>query len=287
MRAKHRDIQNIGTFKTLWITLTHKTTFKATLRLLSSAMSEFFIPQFQTAWRLSKRPVVSVDHPLDDTIPFRPELVELYLHFYPMWIKCLHFVYKEFGKQSLPAIRDFMDGVSGLYYEAGAVYRQYQSTTNRPRYLENARFRLIHAVDPHLHCVPSLHVMVVIFNYRQLAKIIDTYAAEGEAYEEQKDYAYRQAVKITESILFVKQHSVNCIPAALFVMSQLFPDFDGDQVAAFVDDLFVDEYLETGDDIKEYIRSRYRYFSDASIDSGNDFKDVILGYLKNCELVLR
>ena len=129
--------------------------------------------------------------------------------------------------------------------------------------------------------------MVVIFNYRQLAKIIDTYAAEGEAYEEQKDYAYRQAVKITESILFVKQHSVNCIPAALFVMSQLFPDFDGDQVAAFVDDLFVDEYLETGDDIKEYIRSRYRYFSDASIDSGNDFKDVILGYLKNCELVLR
>ena len=39
-------------------------------------------------------------------------------------------------------------------------------------------------------------------------------------------YLRQEAVRITESILFVKQHSVNCIGASIFYLQLAFPEFD-------------------------------------------------------------
>ncbi len=280
--SSHRDIDSINFLKMYWVALTHKTTFPAVWRLFASAMTEFFIPQFTTKFGLSNRPVVSVDHPLDDTIPFNPEYVHTYLNFYPYWIRCAYFLYKEFGRVALPEIRDFMLSVSELYYEAGKVYRRCQSTTKRPKYLKNAKFRLIHMVDPHVHCVPSLHVLLVVCNYLNFWRLVDKFGnGNAENFKQQKKLVYNKAVEITESILFMKQHSVNCIPAALYFMSRLRPSFTETAALAFVDDLFANNgnAPSTSEEIKKFIKDQYRHFLDAESSTDGDYRDVLVDFL--------
>jgi hypothetical protein len=59
-------------------------------------------------------------------------------------------------------------------------------------------------------------------------------------------YLRQEAVRITESILFVKQHSVNCIGASMFYLSLAFPEFGREAMAEFVESLFTYE----GTDLK-------------------------------------
>lgn len=265
-----------------WVALTHRVTFFSAWRLFASAMTEFFIPQFTTKFRLSKRPVVSVDHPLDETIPFRPEYVHTYLDFYPFWIRCAYFLYKEFGNETLPDIRDFMYNVAELYYEAGKIYRRCQSTTKRPRYLKTAKFKLLHAVDPHVHCVPSLHVLLVVSNYMNVWRLIGKFSTgNGERYKTQKELVYNKAVEITESILFMKQHSVNCIPAALYFMTMLRDEFTQEEALSFIDDLFAskDGAPENAGEIKDFIRSQYLAMLHTDVPQGGSHNDVLVDFL--------
>ena len=53
---------------------------------------------------------------------------------------------------------DFVYEIGLLYEYAGRVYSKCQSTTNRPGVIADFNFIVIHLFDPHLHCVPSLHV---------------------------------------------------------------------------------------------------------------------------------
>ncbi len=288
-KRSHLDIEHINVLKMFWITLTHKITLPAALRLFVSAMTEFFIPQFTTKLKLSKRRVVSVDHPLDDTIPFIPEYVHTYLSFYPLWIRCAYFLYKEFGDRALPEISGFMHGVAGLYYEAGKIYRRCQSTTVRPKYLKTAKFKLLHAVDPHLHCVPSLHVLLVVLNHMTVTTLIDKLSnGESARYQPQKDFVYNQAVEITESVLFMKQHSVNCIPTTLFFMSKLRVDFTEDAAFSFIADLFAGnkDVPASSKAIKDFIASRYRELMDTKIPDDGDHADVIIDFLMSCPPVV-
>jgi hypothetical protein len=289
-KHSHLDIEGINVLKMFWMAFTHRVTFFAAWRLIASAMTEFFIPQFTTKFRLANRHVVSVDHPLDESIPFTPEYVHIYLEFYPLWIRGAYFLYKEFGDQALPEIRDFLYDVADLYYEAGKIYRRCQSTTVRPKYLKHAKFRLLHAVDPHLHCVPSLHVLIVVFNHRTVARLIDKFSNGNRAdYQPQKELVYKKAVEITESILFMKQHSVNCIPAALFFMSRLRPDYTEELALSFINDLFTDNdgAPESSDAIKDFIRSRYLEMMNTDTPDGGDHKDVIVDFLMSCPPVER
>jgi len=285
-KSSHLDIESINFLKMFGVALTHRVTFFSVFRLYASAMTEFFVPQFTTKFGLSGRPVVSVDHPLDETIPFRPEYVHTYLNFYPFWIRCAYFLYKEFGVGVLPEIRDFMYSVAGLYYEAGKIYRTCQSTTQRPKYLKTAKFKLLHAADPHLHCVPSLHVLIVVCNYKNFARLIDKFGGgNGAQYKEQKELVYRKAVEITESVLFMKQHSVNCIPAALYFISRLRPDFTAEEALAFTGDLFAESGSAppTSEEIKNFITSQYLDMMNADIPEGGDYKDVLINFLHSFE----
>jgi hypothetical protein len=113
-----------------------------------------------------------------------------------------------------------------LYAFAAEAYRKNFSTTDRPFYIARPRFFLIHLVDPHLMCVPSLHVMVAIHTWTKFAAMLRS-LGEAENCAAQIEEMKRGALAITQAILFVKQHSVNCIPAALYAMTrfdaELFP----------------------------------------------------------------
>jgi len=87
-------------------------------------------------------------------------------------------------------------------------------------------------------CVPSLHVMVVCLTYRKFAAILHS-LGDADKYKVQIEEMKQGALAITQAILFIKQHSVNCIPAALYAMTRFDPAlFPPEEAEAFAAQLF-------------------------------------------------
>ena len=242
--------------------LLKKRTRSVGLSFLYTIWSHFFAPQLMTQYNLRKRPVAWVDHPLDKKIPFKPHHVSIYLSFTSLWIKSIAFVYREFGKQALPDIIRFVNTLTSLYLESAKVYLQIQSTTNRPRYIGGFYFKVIHLFDPHLHCIPSLHVEIVGLNYTFISSLIDKYAQSPAEYQREKDYLWRKAVLITNSILLIKQHSVSCVAAGLFTLTANNFPFDEENAEQIINALFTGtgNTLPAGEEIRSYIRKLYQHF---------------------------
>lgn len=242
--------------------LSKKKTRSTGLNFLHTIWSHFFAPQLMTQYKLRRRPVAWVDHPLDKKIPFKPHHVSIYLSFTSLWIKSIGFIYREFGRQSLNEIIKFVEALTSLYLESSKVFLQIQSTTNRPRYVGGFYFQVIHLFDPHLHCIPSLHVEIVCLNYTFMSNIIDKFAENPAEYQREKDYLWRQAVLITNSILLIKQHSVNCVAAGLFTLTSNNYPFEEKDSFQMIDALFTGSgnTLPAGDEIRRYIHKLYNHF---------------------------
>jgi hypothetical protein len=199
---------------------------QSSFKYFSSLFINFFFFQHRAAFLPGRIPVTNVDHPLDKKIPFTPSWVGIYIDFAKYWIRMLSFIIRRYGRRAYGYARDFIAGMGELYAFASVVYRKNFSTTTRPFYIKRPLFMVIHMVDPHLMCVPSLHVMVVIYTYTTFAKIVKSLGEEEKLKEQVLEMKYG-ALAITQAILFVKQHSINCIAAALYAMNcydnDLFP----------------------------------------------------------------
>jgi hypothetical protein len=173
-----------------------------------------------------------------------PDLFRRYLAYFTVWLRTLSFLYRNYGRIVLGDIEKMMLDVLRLYEASGKVYRRCQSTTTSRRSAPaNPYFLLIAAFDPHLHCIPSLHVLTVCYNYhrtRQITLRLDSGGASGCRLAVQ---TYTAALRITEAILLVKQHSLLDIGPSLYLLSRMFPDYDADEVRRFVSDLFADTSL--------------------------------------------
>jgi hypothetical protein len=210
----------------------------AVLRCTASILHNFFFRQYRAALLPGRVPVSRVDHPLDLKIPFVPSWVTIYLDFVMYWIRMLAFLLHTYGRRAYDATREFIVSMGRLYAFAAQSYQKNFSTTDRPFYIARPRFFLIHLFDPHLMCVPSLHVMVVVWTYKNFEAILKSFN-DDRRYAAQIEEMKQGALAITHAILFIKQHSVNCIAAALYAMTR----FDGElfppeEAEAFIRQLF-------------------------------------------------
>ncbi|OJF77206.1 MAG: hypothetical protein BKP49_03475 [Treponema sp. CETP13] len=213
---------------------------KSLYEYLKCVVKDFFWLQFSVKLRLRKIRIVSVDHDLDEAVPFTPQKVHIYLDFVNFWIRPLTFLMCRIGeKKALPYCVKYLDYIKKAYHEASNVYRFCMSTTKRPDFTEMKQFKTIHRTDPHFLCVPSLHVAICILTYSFYKKVFNEIGLTKEEQDFYNRELYLSAITITETVLFVKQHSVNCIPAALYMMSHLIPNYfklvDG---VDFIDTLF-------------------------------------------------
>jgi hypothetical protein len=259
------------------------------LRCMASIFRNFFFLQYRAALSPGLIPVTNVDHPLDLKIPFLPGKVNVYLDFIAFWVRCLGFLFRHCGRKALEPVRNFIESMGQVYAFAAEVYRVNLSTTDRPFYLKRLRFLIIHAVDPHLMCIPSLHVMIVIRAYTLFREIIKTLGLE-ERLAAQTEELRRGALAITEAVLYIKQHSVNCISAAMYAMSRfdpfdpgLFPPAEAER---FASEIFKKEESitkEDGDEIRGYILALYRRFLDEG-EKSEDWKKPLLNFLTKWRL---
>ena len=238
---------------------------------------------------ISHRPVINVETDLDEKIPFNPGKVNTYLGFIPFFVKPLDMMIKRMGyKTAVPYINRNVAVLSKTYKSASSIYRFSMTTTSRPDYKEDAAFKAIHAADPHLLCVPSLHVAICAVTYAWYKKFFQT-APEGiftnEESERRVAEIKAQALAIIESVLFVKQHSVNCIPTALYMISAIFGTdfFSAKDAVAFIEELFnstseLDD--QTRSEITEYFTSLYeRTLLENSFN--DNWQDSIKNWLKD------
>ncbi|GHV93696.1 hypothetical protein AGMMS50293_00160 [Spirochaetia bacterium] len=204
---------------------------------VTSIVFNFFFRQYRAALLPGRVPVTSVDHPLDAKIPFVPAWVTIYLDFVPFWERMLSFLLHEYGRKIFDKVKEFIISMGDLYVFATGVYQKNFSTTLRPFYIARPRFFLIHLADPHLMCIPSLHVMVVIRTYTKFAAILRSLGDE-ERFAPQIEELKQGALTITQAILFIKQHSVNCVAAALYAITcfdaELFPPAEAEAFTALL-----------------------------------------------------
>jgi hypothetical protein len=244
---------------------------------------DFFMSQSHLRPKFTRPPVVNIEHPLDTNIPFAPEWIKEYLSFIPLWITGITWLIIRFGKKAENDFIQSMADIRLMYKNAAVVYRKVQSTTIRPKPPKgNFHFRVIHITDPHLNCLPSLHVMVVTWAGYVLANRIQKLAKDQDVDSEIK-YLLYHAKLITETTLYVKQHSVNCIPAALFVMKELFPGIESVYSESFLKSLFntTKPVVNNLSDISNYMCELYQSFQTASQNSPNGFSDILIDFLLN------
>ncbi|MDR3249330.1 MAG: hypothetical protein LBT39_11160 [Treponema sp.] len=266
-------------------------------KCLASIFYNFFFCQYRSAL-LKKLPISRVDHELDARIPFTPAWDKIYMDFTPFWIRLVGFLLGEFGKKAWPAVIHIFDSVAVLYDFAGEIYGKNLSTTTRPFHIKGFRFFLMHACDPHLMCIPSLHVMVMIRAYTQFAKIMKSLVDDG-SYESLVAEIRRGARDITEAILYVKQHSVNCVAASMYAMTRFDPElFPPEEAEDFAARLFTTGGAEpaspadslprmnseTADLAREYILGLYRIFlsQGAAVPEREQWAKPLLDFLASC-----
>jgi hypothetical protein len=258
---------------------------KAAARCIGKIFYHFFYLQFKAAFLPGRIPVTPVDHPLDREIPFDPRRVKVYLDFVSSWVRMSGFLLDRFGGKAAAPVTDFFETMGRLYELASEVYQKNLSTTARPRYRGNLRFILIHAADPHLMCVPSLHVMIVIRTYTKFRAILKA-LGEDAGLTRQIEEVRHLALDITEAVLYVKQHSVNCIPAAMYVMTRFDPAlFGAEEGEDFVSALFTGPLSPAKSAaIRAYIISLFRRFL-AEGDSLEDWKEPLLKFLREYRVI--
>jgi hypothetical protein len=251
------------------------------LKTIGAIFYNFFFRQYKAAILPGRIPVSRADHPLDKKIPFTPGKVSVYLDFVAFWVRVLGFLLHHFGRRALEPARRFIESMGCLYVWAAQVYKVNFSTTERPRYLARPRFLMIHAFDPHLMCIPSLHVMVVIRTYTLFRQILLSLGEAGN-YASQIEEIRQGALAISEAVLFVKQHSVNCISAAMYVMTRfdriLFPP---GEAGRFVSELFRASLgKEDGEAVRSHILALYQDFAAGGEKAGADWTEPLLEFLK-------
>ena len=245
---------------------------KVLFRFLRTVVRDFFWLQFSVKWRFKTIPVLDVSHPLDESIPFTPCKVKIYLNFTNFWIRPMTFLFRRLGvKKALPYCIEYLSLIETAYANAARVYRFCMTTTKRPDYKADTAFKMIHALDPHLLCVPSLHVAIVILAsvyYAEVFKNGDFTEEERKAYtEELKEGARR----IIESVLYVKQHSVNCIPAAMYMMLYVLKDrFTISTGIDIIDSLFIDDETLSDCDKKKISAHIHFMFERLLLEGANE-----------------
>lgn len=240
-QGKIRPLSTYGIGKIYLLFPILPTTLKVVLPFLRTVIVDFFFLQFSVKFGFKKIPIISVDDKLDESVPFNPQKVGIYLDFVSFWIRPMTFLIERLGlKKAIPYCVDYLKLITQAYREAARVYRFRMTTTNRPKYLKTHAFRTIHFLDPHYLCVPSLHVAIVTLAYNHYRTVF----AELNFTQEEQDFynteLYEGAQRIIETVLYVKQHSVNCIPAALYMIRHILPDsFTIDHAIKSINELFI------------------------------------------------
>lgn len=281
-----RPLHSFGVLQCYATLLVRPQSFIPAWRYIYTAATKFFLFQFLRKFRIIRTKIVHVDHELDDCIPFKPELLDIYLDFINFWLRPISMMQQKFGvRKGTEIANKFLFYITRAYSEAYNLYKKCMTTTNQPK-TDCTGLKIMRIMDPHYLCVPSLHIAVVTLTisfYRQLF--------DQDLFSENEKKRWMQeiethGIEIADSVLYLKQHSVNCIPAALYMMSRITPELVSPvEAVQFLDKLLQREPTidaETHKKIIEHIQFIYeRFLLEGTTE--DDWREPILRWLESYE----
>lgn len=283
-KHKFHSIKEYGVFPAWRLAFTHWGIFKAFLLYMKTVLFDFFLLQYAQKFHLTKRPLIHVDNILDNKVPFVPAKIKDYLGFVKFWIRPLSMLDDVLGsKKAAVYMEQYVRLIERTYREAGTLYKYCLTTTERPKYKKDKMFRLIHIFDPHYLCVPSLHISVVTLCYSFFRNVMSLPEFTDEMRAVWLPEIYNDALNIAETVLYVKQHSVNCIPAALYMMTFLMrPYFTAEDGVEFLNNIFKNSHDINAQDKKsltDYMQFIYERFLLEGVHD-DDWKIPVKRWLK-------
>jgi hypothetical protein len=130
--------------------------------------------------------------------------------------------------------------------------------------------------------------MIVIRGYTKFRRMLSSREPGRFQNSGEIELVKRQALDIVQAVLYVKQHSINCISAAMYAMSRLDPAlFPAEEAELFVSGLFSrrdglpgGEFVqpENVPKIKSHILTLYRRFIEEGKNAG-DWCEPLLRFL--------
>lgn len=244
--------------------LCHGRTLARAIDIARAVITEFFAPQFETRLFPGLRPVVRLGHALDRRLPFRPGRLGFYLGYMGIVLKTVGFIGETCGRSAWRDAAAMLRDVCRLYYASSAVYRRCQSTTlQRLPLRADPRTLLVRLFDPHLHCVPSLHVLAMCYNYWRAEQLLQRRLPAGHPALQRIGELFDLAVEMTETVLLVRQHSVMDIGPSLYLLSRTFPGYGEAEIRRFSAALFAAQ-PPLARALRAQIRRAYRELKEAS-----------------------
>ena len=264
-----------------WLVLTRPRFALRCLMLLGTVLRTYVLPQY-TAHR---RPRVPLDMELDAAVPFDPTWLGCYMGFVRLWQGSLGWLHLRFGDRALPEMEGFLAGLESLFLEAHKVFSARDSTlASRPGPRLSPDSLVIHLFDRNARCFPSLHVMIVRYTHLRMAAAVARLCDERGACAAELAFLEERALRIVESIVHVKQHSLSDIPAALFLLHALggsgeVPRGDREGDARFLARLFLQaEHGDRGGRMREFMRALYERLQ-AARAAGRSPHEALSGFL--------
>lgn len=279
-----RPLRKFNTFMAFANGLTCRTTSKSAWFFIRHILSDFFILQWRQALHFTKRPVVRVDTELDDKIPFTPSEVHIYLSFINIMTAPLDFMFRRMDRKIYAQeAKKYLDILAQIYIASSDIYKISMTTTKRPKYYKG-KFFTIHFFDPHLLCVPSIHVEIAAAVYVWFSRVIKESSLSAEEKEMRLKEIKEWSFGIIESVLFVKQHSINCIPAALYTLTVQQEEgfFTKENADDIIYTIFKGSSLVTDEnkrDLTNHFENLYGRFIEEN-KSAADWKDPVINWIR-------
>ena len=282
-----KPVKEYSVLPTWIVSLFHPLCLVELVPYLRTVALDFFLIQFLRKFKFTKTPIVHVDNPLDKKIPFNPRCIADYLGFVRYWICPLTLLIRSLGvKRAVPHFARFFRSLKKAYKSAASVYRFRLSTTDRPHYKRRIYFAGVHLLDPHYLCVPSLHITVVCLAYSFMRNVFESENFPQEENDVWNAELYEGAVNIAETVLYVKQHSVNCVSAALYMTTKIFPElFSRQDALGFLDSMFKarkDIPAQDKNQVLDYMKNLFLEFSNQG-EACSDWSEPVKNWLIKTE----
>lgn len=249
------------------------------LVLLGHIWSDYIFEEYKSA-----HSVKYVDIELDNRILARPGALNSYLGFIPFLIGSLGFLKWKFGNKAGQDICFFMKEVKNIFSDAGFVF---ENAPTRLQYRQSPGMglKILHFFDRPKNCFPSLHVMLASYSYLKTKELISKHSPNPGLYFRADSFLLNWSLKIIESCLLTKQHSLRDIAGGLALISAKYPQFDQKDVKEIIDLLFLNHLSSFPEDIiylaKEEIRSVYAKLV-LNIDNKNgDYRLALVNYVRS------
>ena len=247
---------------------------------------KFFLPQYFEKIHLLHIPVKHVDHELDEKVPFRTDRLSIYMDFVNVWIRPITMLIHRYGIWNGSKLAgEYLCYIRLAYEEAWKMYKKCFTTTYRPA-SDNPKILKLRRADPHYMCVPSLHISIVCLCFSFYRMLFEREGFTEEEKQKWNKELFSRAIEIGETVLYIKQHSVNCIPAALYMLTRITPEFfTPEQATEFIDALFVNAN-DVSEENKKRIHSHINFMYERLLLEGtmeDDWTVPVMRWLENYE----